>query len=290
MKTIGFGSCNRQNLDQSFWADLHARHRPNMWLWTGDAYYTANNTLAGMHHAIRNLTDNEYYRNFVANVPITGVWDDHDYGINDAGRLVDQYPERRDAYREFLRFSSTSACSSSSASCPNLKSVPDSTSSIDNERGVYTSFDLRLLPKDVHVDESTSDHSDNDENDGVRVRFILLDTRSFRDSHWIRSVGEMHLPFAALFAAAIRSTCAVLGLGRFYDGDVLGEAQWKWLEAQLREDAAPFTVLVSSIQVLTSNPAVESWGHFPVAKRRLLTLLDLYRPSGLVILSGTSQQ
>ena len=39
-------------------------------------------------------------------------------------------------------------------------------------------------------------------------------------------------------------------------------------------------------KVLTTNPLVESWGHFPAARRRLLALLEKYRPAGLLLLSG----
>lgn len=46
------------------------------------------------------------------------------------------------------------------------------------------------------------------------------------------------------------------------------------------------TIVVSSVQLLTTNPVVESWGHFPAAKRRLLRLFDKYKPHGLVVLSG----
>jgi len=169
--------------------------------------------------------------------------------------------------------------------------------------GVYSSFDLQLLPSSLLPSSSSSSTEDSssssstattnediinkeEEEEGARVRFILLDTRSFRDSHFVRSVGEFQIPFSALFAAVLRTLSALLRLGRTHPGDVLGDMQWKWLEAQLRDDPAPFTVLVSSIQVLTSNPAVESWGHFPVAKQRLMDLLGKYQPSGLLILSG----
>ena len=39
-------------------------------------------------------------------------------------------------------------------------------------------------------------------------------------------------------------------------------------------------------QVLTSNPLVESWAHFPMAKRRLLNLLLETKPTNLLLLSG----
>lgn len=38
--------------------------------------------------------------------------------------------------------------------------------------------------------------------------------------------------------------------------------------------------------MLTSNPLVESWGHFPRSRKRLLDLLHRTNPAGLVMLSG----
>jgi len=58
------------------------------------------------------------------------------------------------------------------------------------------------------------------------------------------------------------------------------------LEDAVNDDKVEYTVIVSSIQVLTTNPMVESWGHFPVEKRRLMSLLKRHRPRGAVILSG----
>ena len=94
-------------------------------------------------------------------------------------------------------------------------------------------------------------------------------------------------PLSALVAAAIRWACVTAGLGLDYGGDILGEEQWKWLELQLQQDPRPsVTIIVSSIQVLTSNPVFESWMHFPQAKQRLLRLLEAYKPNHLVLISG----
>eukprot|EP00957_Ditylum_brightwellii_P105699 8060138-Ditylum_brightwellii.AAC.1 len=68
------------------------------------------------------------------------------------------------------------------------------------------------------------------------------------------------------------------------DGKVLGEEQWTWLETQLTSSDANVHIIVSSIQVLTTNPVMESWGHFPRERLRLLRLLDGVK--GLVLLSG----
>lgn len=122
--------------------------------------------------------------------------------------------------------------------------------------------------------------------DRQKVRLILLDTRTHRDSTWIRSVGESTLPLSALVAAAIRVSTALLGFGRDYGGDVLGEQQWQWLEEVLRTSDADYHVVVSSIQVLTANPVFESWTHFPVSKRRLMDILLSVNPRGFVFISG----
>ena len=67
-------------------------------------------------------------------------------------------------------------------------------------------------------------------------------------------------------------------------GTILGEEQWKWLESQLHESNAQVHVIVSSIQVLTTNPVMESWGHYPQERHRLLKLVN--GVSGSVLLSG----
>ncbi|CAN0428307.1 unnamed protein product, partial [Discosporangium mesarthrocarpum] len=75
-------------------------------------------------------------------------------------------------------------------------------------------------------------------------------------------------------------------IGSEYAGQVMGEDQWDWLAAQLRGSEASVHIIVSSLQVLTSNPLPESWGQFPHSRHRLLELLAETDPAGLVILSG----
>lgn len=98
--------------------------------------------------------------------------------------------------------------------------------------------------------------------------------------------GEIKLPYTALLSAAFRVFYSTLGIGINYDGDILGETQWMWLKSVLEESTSDFHIIISSIQVLTTNPAVESWGHFPQAKKRLMHLFEITNPKGLVILSG----
>ena len=67
---------------------------------------------------------------------------------------------------------------------------------------------------------------------------------------------------------------------------MMAPEQWLWLEAELTNSSAAAHLIVSSVQVLTSSPLVESWGHFPLERARLLDLLARTRPAAAVLLSG----
>ena len=211
--------------------------------------------------AYSSLTSNIYYQDFIQQVTVDGTWDDHDYGVNDGGRWVGEKLDRALQFMNFLNYGRTVAHRRSQMSAR-----------IAEREGVYHSRTVRGA-------------------DGGVAKFLFLDTRYMRDHHYVRSLGEIKLPLTALIAAAYRTLYSLLGFGRNYEGDVLGEKQWAWLEAELglaalSNKTVDFHVVVSSIQVFTSNPAVESWGHFPEAKRRLIEVFRRCSPSGLAILSG----
>lgn len=69
------------------------------------------------------------------------------------------------------------------------------------------------------------------------------------------------------------------------DAVLLGEAQWRWLEAQLKEPA-DLRLLVSSLQLLPEFTGWESWANFPDARQRLFDLIREQSVENLVILSG----
>lgn len=110
---------------------------------------------------------------------------------------------------------------------------------------------------------------------GRRTQIILLDTR------WFRS------PF-------LRSPCqGCPGRERYtsYNGTasaqhtMLGEAQWQWLEAVLREPAE-LRLVVSTVQVLATGHGWEHWGLIPTEAARLLSTIAHTGARGVVLLSG----
>lgn len=96
--------------------------------------------------------------------------------------------------------------------------------------------------------------------DGVHVQVILLDTRTFR---------------SPLYLVPANDHCARTHAAPDTDETVtmLGEAQWEWLEQQLRKPAQ-VRLLVSSIQVIPEQHCFEKWANFPNERQRLLDALQ----------------
>ncbi|MEM9123896.1 MAG: alkaline phosphatase D family protein, partial [Pseudomonadota bacterium] len=110
---------------------------------------------------------------------------------------------------------------------------------------------------------------------GRRVQLIFLDTRSFRSP--LRPTDER----------------GVKGKERWLPDDnpaktLLGDAQWAWLEAQLRQPAE-LRIIASGIQVLAEGHGFERWGALPRERARLLRLIDETGAGGVVFLSGDRQ-
>lgn len=107
--------------------------------------------------------------------------------------------------------------------------------------------------------------------EGRRVQVILLDTR------WFRSLLKKK-----------REDDPTPGR---YDADpdpaktMLGEAQWLWLEEQLRRPA-DLRFIVSSIQVVPEDHKWEKWANLPLERARLYSLIRKTKASGVVLLSG----
>jgi alkaline phosphatase D len=69
-------------------------------------------------------------------------------------------------------------------------------------------------------------------------------------------------------------------------GDILGEAQWAWLESELKRSMAVIHLVCSSIQVIPSEQPYDKWADFPKSRHRLLSLLRETKPKGLILISG----
>ncbi len=261
---IAFGSCHSRGAlnsrllsdprsSKTIWDTIASVVQPQTFLWTGDAVYPPKEVkgdypLEVLQHEFEQMKTNTTlgYANFIQNKSLeAGVLGTCD--DHDYGGNDRGYELKgKDERRDaYLDFLGVKR--------------------ENNDRpGVYNSVEFGKHPNNVKV--------------------IFLDTRYNRSKHCIPSVGSHpYVPHGAIVACLTR-----LFTSRFNfckdDKQVLGEEQWVWFERQLAESTASMHIIVSSIQVLTTNPVVESWGHFPKERERLLKLINPV--SGLVLLSG----
>eukprot|EP00696_Hemimastix_kukwesjijk_P008518 gnl/Hemi2/20794_TR6886_c0_g1_i1.p1 gnl/Hemi2/20794_TR6886_c0_g1~~gnl/Hemi2/20794_TR6886_c0_g1_i1.p1 ORF type:complete len:454 (+),score=94.35 gnl/Hemi2/20794_TR6886_c0_g1_i1:47-1363(+) len=146
---IAFGSCNRHDFPAPVWDSIVAT-KPDLWIWLGDAIYadTKHSTFVWRPSPVSVMKEKYAlqkavpgYKNLIARVPVLGVWDDHDYGMNNGGN---NYGDRAMSQAIYLDF---------------LGEHPDS---VRRQReGIYGSYTFGPP--------------------GKRVKLILLDTRYFRD-------------------------------------------------------------------------------------------------------------
>ena len=86
---IAFGSCNHHLAPQHMWAQIAAQ-RPQAFLLIGDNVYgdtgwDADADLDSLRSAYATQASHGEFRDFRAKVPMMVTWDDHDFGLNDAG-------------------------------------------------------------------------------------------------------------------------------------------------------------------------------------------------------------
>ena len=97
---IAFGSCLHQERHQTVWAEI-ASKRPDLFLMIGDNVYgdvraTGAANIPTLSASYARLASRPEFQDFRAKVPMLAVWDDHDFGQNDAGGTFafKEYAER----------------------------------------------------------------------------------------------------------------------------------------------------------------------------------------------------
>jgi alkaline phosphatase D len=69
------------------------------------------------------------------------------------------------------------------------------------------------------------------------------------------------------------------------DATMLGDVQWRWLAEQLKVPAE-VRLIGAGIQVVADEHGSETWGNFPLERKRLFRLIRDSKAGGVVILSG----
>jgi alkaline phosphatase D len=106
---------------------------------------------------------------------------------------------------------------------------------------------------------------------GKTCQILVLDTRYFRDL----------IPRAKEHSGGV----GWYGPTKDTSKTLLGETQWKWLEAQL-QIPADLRIIASSIQMISYEKGMENWGNVPHEQKRLFGLLKKHKAHHTVAISG----
>lgn len=242
---IAFGSCARSDKPQPIW-DAVLETRPDLFIFLGDNVYLDTRDPVVMRRKYAELAAQPGFQRLKASVPIIAIWDDHDFGENDAG--VD-YPMKEETRRLFLDFFGEPADS------------PRRT-----RDGIYT----------AHVFGPA----------GQRVQILLPDLRWNRTPLLPLDLGPQEYDdWVAHRAAAGQPTPGPYTRNPELTATQLGETQWRWLEDQLSVPA-DIRILASSLQVVADFAGWEGWMNFAHDHQRLIAAIRDRRANGLFCLSG----
>jgi alkaline phosphatase D len=101
INSLAFGSCNRTDLDPGIWNEI-ANKNPEAWIWLGDIVYTDDKSMKDLAEKYLIQKNLPAYQKLIKNSKIFGVWDDHDFGDNDAGSSFLKKEESRKLLFDFL--------------------------------------------------------------------------------------------------------------------------------------------------------------------------------------------
>lgn len=140
VRSIAFGSCNNQNDVQPLWKDIMDQ-KPDLWIWGGDIIYADWGKMDSVETGYKKLNANPIFQKFKEQIPMIGIWDDHDYAFNNANGAATIKKASQKLFLDFF-------------------DVPVD-SPRRNQEGIYHSIDI----------------GEGDE----KIKFIMLDNRYFKD-------------------------------------------------------------------------------------------------------------
>ena len=235
---ILFGSCGHQDKNIPIFNTIN-KEQGDLFIFLGDNIYGDTNDMDVLAEKYQRLGAKPGFKTLKAQTPIIAMWDDHDYGQNDAGK---EYPHKEQSRQIMLDFWDEPVNSV-------RRTRPD---------GIYTSYM----------------YGENEQT----IQVIMPDLRWNRDA--LNHVGELeYYTKRKLNNQGPYSPSEVKG------ASMLGEAQWQWLEQELKKPAA-IKLIASSLQLLPDFTGWESWANFPEDRNRLFALIKKHKVNGVVIISG----
>ena len=100
LSKIAFGSCLHSPVETAI-LDTISGTRPDLFIWLGDNIYADTVDPAIMQARYQQLGANRRFQKLGEGCPQLAIWDDHDYGADNAGA---EYPMKKESQKLFLDF------------------------------------------------------------------------------------------------------------------------------------------------------------------------------------------
>ncbi len=140
IERIAFSSGNRPHLGQEHWKVIKDKN-PDLWIWLGDLVYSNSDDLKQHKKNFDILKNDANYQDFIRDIPVLGVWDDHDYGMSDGNKTNKHRDESKEIFLDFLDM--------------------DKDANVRKHKGLYDSWEIGKSSK--------------------KIKFYFLDNRYFKD-------------------------------------------------------------------------------------------------------------
>ncbi|WP_425997779.1 alkaline phosphatase D family protein [Caulobacter sp. DWR1-3-2b1] len=193
---IAFGSCAKQDKDQPIWEAIFAA-KPDLFVFLGDNIYADTRDPKVMAAKYAALAAKPHFKRLRDTIPVVAIWDDHDFGENDAGA---DYPMKAESRRQFCDFWGEPADS--------VRRTRD---------GIYAAYVFGPA--------------------GQRVQLILPDLRWNRTPLVEKTFPGGYKAWATARGLSGKETPGPYDRIPDLDATMIGEPQWAWLEQQLAQPA-----------------------------------------------------
>ncbi|MGB0885291.1 MAG: alkaline phosphatase D family protein [Chitinophagales bacterium] len=100
LNKICFGSCG-SHLSEQVLLNTAAEQNPDLYIFLGDNIYADTYDMEVMQEKYDLLCAKQSFINLKKTAPFLAVWDDHDFGLNDAGA---EYPKKEESKQIFMKF------------------------------------------------------------------------------------------------------------------------------------------------------------------------------------------
>lgn len=128
---ILFGSCSHQDKDIPIFQSI-IDDDPDLFIFLGDNVYGDTEDMASLRKKYQKLGAKPGFKKLKAQTELIAIWDDHDYGANDAGKHFPQKEASRDIMLDFW-------------------GEPEQSLRRSREDGIYTAYEYGEGDQRIHV-------------------------------------------------------------------------------------------------------------------------------------------